>query len=334
MSRRAKVAVTDFIVESLDHEKRILGDLADPVALNAAQEDELLGRIEDADAVMIYHTLVLSERTINRLKQCRLIVRCGVGYDNVDIHAARQRGIPVANVPDYGTEEVADSALGLALALTRGIHLLTGRLREERGPWTFNQVRPLRRLRGRGFGVVGLGRIGTAVALRARALGMDVLFHDPYVPDGRDRALGIRRAESLQELLEQSYVVSMHCPLTTETRHLINAQTLACMAPDGYLVNTARGGVVDVLAILDAVTAGRLAGAGIDVLEEEPPPNDHPLIKAWRDPNHPAHDRIILNPHAAFYSEEGLLDMRIKGSENCRRVLLGHAPRNVVNGVI
>jgi D-3-phosphoglycerate dehydrogenase/C-terminal binding protein len=331
MAGRAKVVVADFIVESLEHERRVLGDVADPVALDARREDDLFGHVEDADALMLYHTLALTERTLGRLRHCKLIVRCGVGYDNVDVAAARRHGIPVANVPDYGTEEVADSALGLALSLTRGIHLLTGRLRERRGPWSYAQVRPLHRLRGLGFGVVGLGRIGTAVALRAKALGTDVLFHDPYVPDGRDRAVGVRRVETLTELLGQAHVVSLHCPLTPETHHLINRRTLEQMASGSYLVNTARGGIVDVLAVLDAVTAGHLAGAAIDVLEQEPPPEDHPLVVAWRDPNHPAHDRIILNPHAAFYSEEGLLDMRIKGSENCRRVLLGQPPRNVVN---
>jgi D-3-phosphoglycerate dehydrogenase/C-terminal binding protein len=287
--------------------------------------------VEDAAALMIYHTIGLTERTIRQLRKCRLIVRCGVGYDNVDIAAARRHGIPVANVPDYGTEEVADSAIGLALSLTRGIHLSTSRLRPPGADWTWTHVRPRHRLRGRGFGVVGLGRIGTAAALRAKALGMDVLFYDPYVPDGRDRALGIRRVESLAELLGQSYVVSLHCPLTEETRHLINRQTVSQMAPGSYLVNTARGAVVDPLAVLDAVTAGHLAGAALDVLEEEPPAEDHPLIVAWRDPDHPAYDRIILNAHSAFYSEEGLVDMRIKGSENCRRVLLGQPPRNVVN---
>jgi C-terminal binding protein len=331
MGERAKVVVADLIVESLDHERQVLGDVAEPVALNARHEDDLAGRVEDADALMLYHTIALTERTISRLKRCRLIVRCGVGYDNVDLAAARRHGIPVANVPDYGTEEVADSALGLALSLTRGIHLLTGRLRERRGDWSFAHGRPRHRLRGRGFGVIGLGRIGTAVALRAKALGMDVLFHDPYIPDGRDRALGIRRAETLAELLGQSYVVSLHCPLTAETRHLMNAETLARMPAGSYLVNTARGAVVDALAVLDAVTHGHLAGAALDVLEHEPPPDDHPLVVAWRNPDHPAHDRIILNPHTAFYSEEGLLDMRLKGAENCRRVLLGQPPRNVVS---
>ncbi|HXI51801.1 MAG TPA: NAD(P)-dependent oxidoreductase, partial [Candidatus Saccharimonadales bacterium] len=122
-----------------------------------------------------------------------------------------------------------------------------------------------------------------------------------------------------------------HTPLTPETKHLINRETLAQMQPGSFVVNTARGGVVDVLAVLEAISNGHLRGAAIDVLETEPPPDDHPLIQAWRDPSHPAHDRLILNPHAAFYSEEGLVDMRVKGSQNCRRVLLGQVPYNVVN---
>ena len=331
MSPLGKVVVTDFINEPLDHERRILADVADVVALNAYSEDDLVGKIEDADAIMLYHFISLTERTVARLKQCKLIVRCGVGYDNVAHKLARERGITVANVPDYGTEDVADSAIGMMLALTRGVHYMNSRLQHRQGPWIYTQVQPLHRLRGRVFGVVGIGRIGTATALRAKALGMDVVYYDPYVPQGRDKSLGVRWAETLEELLEQSYVVSMHCPNTPETKHIINSQSLARMMSGGFLVNTARGAVVDVLAVLEAVTSGHLRGAAIDVLETEPPPDDHPLIQAWRDPGHPAHDRIILNPHAAFYSEEGLLDMRIKGSQNCRRVLLGQQPYNVVN---
>ena len=334
MSQRAKVVITDFISEPLEHERRLLGDVADVVALNACSEDDLVGKIEDADAVMLYHLIRLTARTLARLQRCKLIVRCGVGFDNVDHQFARERGITVANVPDYGTEDVADSAIGMMLALTRGVHYLNSRLRRQQGPWSYTQVQPLHRLRGRVFGIIGIGRIGrigTAAALRARALGMDVVYHDPYAPPGRDKALGVRAVETLGELLEQAHVVSLHCPNTPETKHLINRQTLAWMKPGGFLVNTARGAVVDVNAVLDAVTSNHLRGAAIDVLETEPPPEDHPLIQAWRDPAHPAHDRIIINPHAAFYSEEGLLDMRLKGSQNCRRVLLGQKPGNVVN---
>jgi D-3-phosphoglycerate dehydrogenase/C-terminal binding protein len=331
MNHRAKVVITDFITGPLEHERRILGDLADIIALDAKSESELAGRIEDADIVMVYHYLGLSAATIARLTKCKLIVRCGVGFDNVDREAARARGITVANIPDYGTEDVADSAIGMMLTLTRGIHSLNTRLQNAQGDWSYTQVAPVLRLRGRVFGVIGIGRIGTAAALRAKALGMDVIYYDPHVPQGRDKSLGIRSVETLDELLAQAHVVSAHCPLTSETKHLLNRDTIAKMRPGSFLVNTSRGGVVDVLAVLDAITSGHLRGAGIDVLETEPPSPEHPLIKAWRDPNHPAHDRIIINPHAAFYSEEGLIDMRVKGSQNCRRVLLGQTPFNVVN---
>ncbi|HWN93927.1 MAG TPA: C-terminal binding protein [Methylomirabilota bacterium] len=331
MNPSAKVVITDFITEPLDQERRVLGDVAEVIALNAFSEDALVGKIEDADAIMLYHFIGISARTIQRLEKCKLIVRCGVGFDNVDRASARARGINVANVPDYGTEDVADSAIGMTLTLTRGIHYLNDRLQLGLGPWIYTQAQPLHRLRGRVFGIVGIGRIGTATALRAKALGMEVIYYDPFAPQGRDKSLGIRAAETLDELLAQAHVVSLHCPLTEETKHLINRETIAKMQPGSFIVNTSRGGVVDVLAVLDAITSGHLRGAAIDVLETEPPAPDHPLIAAWRDPSHPAHGRIIINPHAAFYSEEGLLDMRIKGSQNCRRVLLGQTPYNVVN---
>lgn len=327
----AKIVITDFINEPLDHERRILGDLAEIAALNALTEDDLAGRIEDADIIVLYHQLSITRRTIERLKNCRMIIRGGVGFDNVDREAARERGIVVCNVPDYGTEDVADTAIGMMMSLARGIHTLNSRLRRGEGPWHFSQVAPVWRLRGRTFGIVGIGRIGTAAALRAKALGMNVVFHDPYAPQGRDKSLGITAADTLEELLTHSHVVSLHCPLSTETQHLMNRHTIALMPPGGVLINTARGGVVDTLAVIHAIEHGHLAGAGIDVLETEPPDANDPVIAAWRDATHPAHDRLILNPHAAFYTEEGLADMRIKSSQNARRVLLGQAPWNVVN---
>jgi len=326
-----RFVVTDFINDDLQPESKVLGELGRIDALNALKEDELIGRIEDADAIMLYHNLGLSRKTIERLERCKLIVRCGVGYDNVDRDFARSRGIDVANVPDYGTEEVADSAIGMTLTLARGIHLLNSRLRRGHGPWMYTQASPLRRLRGRVFGIVGLGRIGSATALRAKALGMDVAFYDPYKPDGCDKMLGVRRVETVDELLAQSFVLSLHCPLTDETCHLINSTTVDRMPSGSCLVNTARGAVVDVTCLPDALASGRLSGAGIDVLECEPPDDDHPLLQAWRDPDHPAHDRLIVNPHSAFYCEEGLTDMRVKGAEACRRAVLGEPIRNIVN---
>jgi C-terminal binding protein len=328
---RPLVVVTDFIREPLGHERRILGELADVVAADAMNEDDLAGRVEQADCLMLYHFISITRRTIERLSNCKLIVRCGVGFDNVDRVFARERGIAVANVPDYGTEEVADSAIGMMLTLVRGVHYMNSRGQAGQGEWIYTQIQPTHRLRGQTIGLIGCGRIGTATALRAKALGLRVIYYDPYVPDGRDKSLGIVRVESLGELLAQSDIVSVHTPRTPETMHIINRVAIEQMKPGAYLVNTARGGCVDADAVLWGIETGKLRGAGLDVLEVEPPTGDEPLIRAWRDPNHPAHHRVIINPHAAFYSEEGLDDMRIKGSENCRRVLLGQAPRNVVN---
>ncbi|MCC6537348.1 MAG: C-terminal binding protein [Bryobacterales bacterium] len=327
-----KVIVTDSEFGSLVEERKILAGVADLLALPADHEEELNGQLlAEADAFMVYHTMRITEKTLRRLTKCRFIVRCGVGYDNIDHALARTLGMDVANVPDYGTEEVADSAIGLMLSLTRGINLLNLRLRDAAAPWTYTHPAPLRRLRGRQYSVIGLGRIGTAAAMRAKALGMDVAFYDPYKADGYDKSLGIRRVESLAELLATSYVVSMHCPLTADTRGIINAATLAQLPRGSYLVNTSRGAVVDTSAIPDALASGQLAGAGIDVLEHEPPDVNDPLLRAWRDPSHAAYERLILNSHCAFYSEQGLADMHRKGTEACRRALLGQTPRNIVN---
>lgn len=331
MSKKFQVVITDFIRDELAPEREVLGDIADIVALDAHNEDELVGKFEHADAVILYHNLGLSAKSVAQLTQCRVIVRGGVGYDNVDWRLARKMGIPVTNVPDYGTEEVADSAIGMMLSLTRGIALMNSRLRAAEGPWMYWQAAPLERHRGKTIGLIGLGRIGTATALRAQALGMEVAYYDPFRDDGYDKALGARRVEKLDDLLAQAWVVSLHCPLTDENRGMINAAAVARMPRGSYLVNTARGGLIDVSCIPPAIAAGQLAGAAIDVLPDEPPSADNPLIKAWRDPQHPAHHRVLVNPHAAFYCEQGLLEMRVKGAQSVRRALLGERLRNVVN---
>ncbi len=332
---KKKIFITDFIQDDLQPERKILDDLADVIACNAFHENELTDTIAQADAIMLYHNLSLTRFTISKLQNCKLIVRCGVGFDNVDYRFAREKGIPVANVPDYGTEEIADSAIGMILALTRGIHFLNSKLREPStntaSEWTYKPVAPLYRLRGRTLGIIGLGRIGSATALRAKALGLRVVFYDPYLADGFDKSYGVIRVESLTELLNQSDIVSVHCPRSPETHHLLNAQTIALLPRGAYLINTARGDIVDTKAIPEAIANGQLSGAAIDVLSQEPPADNDPFIQAWRDVKHPCYHRVIVNPHSAFYSEEGLQDMRIKGANACRNALLGHRLRNIVN---
>ncbi len=329
------VIVADYLVDDLRFERDILDDIARVSALNAYTQDDLMDRIDDADAVMLFHNVAILAETIVRLKRCKLITRCGVGVDNVDLEFARECGIPVANVPDYGTQDVADSAIGMMLALTRGLHRLNsmGRQAKATSAWSHEAVAPLRRLRGQVLGVVGLGRIGTATAQRGVALGMTVIFFDPYLPDGHQNATGLRRVATLRELIANSYVVSLHCPLNRDNEQMINSESIEWFQPGSFIVNTARGRLVDTSLIPPALASGRLAGAAIDVLPTEPPSDDDPLIVAWRDPNHAAYHRLIVNPHAAFYSEEGLVDMRVKAARNCRRALLGEPILNVVNGV-
>lgn len=326
-----KVVVTDFITEPLDYERSVLDGHAEIVAVNAMCEDDLVGKIEAADAIMVYHYFQLTKTSIERLKNCKIIVRPGVGYDGVDIVTARKKGIPVCNVPDYGTEEVADSALAMALSLARGSHYLNSRLRRGIGEWNQQQATPIPRLRGRVFGIIGCGRIGSAAAIRAKAFGFDVVFYDPYQPDGYDKALGIRRADTLGELLAESYIVSLHCPLTDESCCIIGADEIDQMPRGSYLVNTARGGVLDTAATIRALESKHLAGAGIDVLEQEPPIEDSIVLQAWRNPDHPAHDRLLLNPHSAFYCEEGAEEFRTKGAQEVLRGLRGEPLRNCVN---
>jgi len=331
MSTLPRVVVTDTITGDLQPERDVLDGVAQVVALGARSEGELVGHVETAVALIVYHEVDITRSTIDRLDACKVICRGGVGFDNVDGATARARGIELCNTPDYGSEEVADSALAMALSLVRGVHLANSKGRAGIGVWSYQNAAPTFRLRGRTLGIVGLGRIGTAAAVRAKAFGLDVLFYDPYKPDGYDKALGITRVETLERLLAASDIVSLHCPLTDETRHMIDAQAIQAMRPGSILINTARGGVVDTAQLPAALETGRLAGVGIDVLQKEPPDADDPLLLAWRDQTHPAHHRLILNPHVAFYCEEGMIEMRTKAAETCRRAILGVPLRNVVN---
>jgi phosphoglycerate dehydrogenase-like enzyme len=261
----------------------------------------------------------LTEHALSALPRVKAVVRCGVGFDNVDLAAAGSRGIVVCNVPDYGTEEVADHALMLLLALAR--RLLPADRAVRAGAWDITTVFGTPRLRGRTLGIIGCGRIGTATALRAKALGMRVVFHDPLLPDGVEKALGLERADTLEELLPRAEFVSLHCPLTADTRHLLNERTLSLLPEGAYVINTARGGCIDLDALHAALESGRVGWAGLDVVEREP--LDDERIRT--------HPRVILTPHAAFYSVEGFAEMRTKGAREARRVLLGQPVRNAVN---
>ncbi|MCP5180734.1 MAG: C-terminal binding protein [Pseudomonadales bacterium] len=267
-----------------------------------------------------------------QLSRCRIFVKPAVGFDNIDLAAWGELGIPVCNVPDYGTQEVADHAIALMMTLMKGITFHTRELKKDpRGNWR-PALNPFgRRLSVCTFGVVGLGRIGTAAALRAKAFGMNVIFYDPFVPNGSDLAIGVRRVHSLEALFGASDVVSVHAPLEAGTEKLINADVLAASKPGLILVNTARGPIVDLDALYEAMKDGRVQAAGLDVLPEEPANAEHPLIRAWAADEPWIDHRLVLTPHSAFFTPESVHDMRYKAGEVALAYLKHGRLQNCVN---
>ena len=241
-------------------------------------------------------------------------------------------GGAVCNVPDYGTSEVADHALALMLALLRGTATYHDALRSDpRAGWRFNAAPSVRRVRGLTFGVVGMGRIGTAAAMRARGFGMEIAFYDPGLPSGMEIALDARRAGSLRELVETCDVLSLHCPATAATKNMIDAALLRHAKPGLVLINTARGSLVDLDALHDALHAGQIAAAGLDVLPTEPLDASQRLFRAWLEREAWLDGRLTLSPHAAFYSPESLVDLRTKGMETAFAMLERGEAINCVN---
>ena len=324
--RKPLVAVLDWNPapasnDGVEIEKQILGKTARAKYFLISTETDLTAEALNAEAIILWQNTKVTERVMAKMLNCRVFVRNGVGYDTVDINAAARLGIPVCNVPDYGTEEVADHAIALAMAQVRQLFPLNQEAKQL--GWKLHIKDKLRRLSTLTFGIVGLGRIGTACALRAKALGFRVMFHDPYLPPGAHKAVGVERADSLPELLKQADVLSLHTPLTDETKYLIAEKELALMKPTAYIVNTSRGAVIKKKAILSALRKGTIAGAGLDVIEDEP-------LKTRAEAKTP---NLIATCHAAFCSVEGMVEMRTTSARIAKQAIQGRPLDNVVNGL-
>ena len=285
----------------------------------------------EADGLMIMRQPVTAA-DLARFTKLRVVLRMGVGYDRLDRKAAAARNIMVCNVPDYGTTEVADHTLALVLALRRGL-LLHHELQRNPTPaaWTYVDTPLIARLGAQRFGIVGMGRIGTAVALRAKAFGFDVMMFDPYQPNGAELAVGVRRFASLEDMLRQADVLAVHAPLTPETRGMLDLAHLRQLPKGAIVVNTARGPIIDVDALAVLVREGHLAGVGLDVLPVEPPVEPVPeLLRAYRAREQWVEGRLIITPHAAFHSPHAWDDIRRKSAETMRAALIGPRPQNVI----
>ncbi len=282
------------------------------------------------DGLLVWHTPIGSE-LLSKLKRCRIIVRYGVGFDNVDLEAIEASGVPFCNTPDYGTEEVADTACSMILSLVRRVSLYDEAFRSG-GTYEHDRVfQPTGRLRELSLGVIGVGRIGASVMQRMRPFGWRLFGFDPYLPAGHEKSLAYERVESLEELLASVDVVTVHCPLTSETRGMFDRSRFGQMRENSVFVNTARGPVLkDLDSIFWALIEGPLFGAGLDVLPEEPPDRDHPLISAWRGRQPELQGRLLLNEHTAFYSESAWREMRFKAAKTILCCLQDGVLRNRV----
>jgi C-terminal binding protein len=309
----------------------ILKDVATVAFCDAQSTTEIHEKVlNEAVGALMWHTITLTKDDLEKFKALRIIVRIGSGVDNIDVKAAGELGIAVCNVPGYGVEEVADTTLCLILNLYRRTFWLANMVREGKKFTGPEQVREAAqgcaRIRGDTLGIVGLGRIGSAVALRAKAFGFNVIFYDPYLPDGIEKSLGVTRVYTLQDLLFQSDCVSLHCTLNEHNHHLINEYTLKQMRPGAFLVNTARGGLVDEAALASALREGRIRSAALDVHENEP-------FNVYQGPLKEA-PNIISTPHAAFYSDASCTELREMAASEIRRAIVGRIPdslRNCVN---
>jgi D-3-phosphoglycerate dehydrogenase / 2-oxoglutarate reductase len=312
-----KVVVINADYPHYEIEKDILNPFSiNLLAVNTNSDAELIDAIQDADAVLVRET-VLNKKIISAMESCTVIVRYGVGVDNIDLDAAREKGIYVANVPDYGSEEVADQALALLMSVSRRIVTRDRDVRN--GKWSIGAKEPIHSFNGKTLGIVGFGRIGRTFHRKVSGLGFGkVLVYDPFL---KDEESGITKAD-IETLCLESDVISIHSPLTKDNYHLINAEMLSLMKSSAILINTSRGGLIDEEALSKALEKHMIFGAGLDVFETEPADLSSPLFQL---------NNIVVTDHTGWYSEESLQDLQRKAAQEVARVFSGDKPISWVN---
>ncbi|HOQ09393.1 MAG TPA: C-terminal binding protein [Syntrophomonadaceae bacterium] len=322
MTTSLKVVITDFEYESLRWEEEAVAQAgAEFVKCQCRTEEELIEATRDADALLVQYAHITS-RVMDHMQKCRAIVRYGVGLDCIDVEAATKHGIMVANIPDYGLEDIADHAIALMLTSARKIVQLNQYIHQ--GQWDYKLAKPLFRLRGKTLGLVGFGRIARMVADKAKAFGMQVIAYDPYVDPDIAASYQVKLVD-FETVLGSADVLSLHVPVSEDTIHLINEEALAKMKDNCLLVNTARGALVDEKALIKALRTAKIAGAALDVSEKEPIDPDNELLSL---PN------VVITPHSAWYTEEAQQSLQQQAAQEILRVLRGERPLNLVNPAV
>ncbi|WRS27871.1 C-terminal binding protein [Oscillospiraceae bacterium MB08-C2-2] len=317
-----KVLITDYEYPQVDQEREIItGFGAELLTCQLKTEAELIEAVQDVDAVIVQYANI-TRPVIEAMKKCKMVIKYGIGVNNIDADAATEKGIYVCNVPDYGVEEVSNHAIVLMLSLAKKLTLLNDRMRS--GKWGYTPSVPLYRLNGSTLGLVGLGRIPSLVAKKMAGFGLNIVAYDPYAQGAAAKELGVTLVD-FDTLCKTSDFVSIHCPQTPQTTHLFNSEVFAKMKKTAYLVNTARGPIVDEAALIEALKSGEIAGAGLDVFEEEPLASASELLKL---------DNVIATPHCAWYSEEAISTLQRKVAEEVVNVLGGNKPFNCTNPAV
>jgi D-3-phosphoglycerate dehydrogenase / 2-oxoglutarate reductase len=321
MAAKAKVVLTDYVWESVDVERGILGDLAELTPMQTKKPEEFLAAAADCDALLNTYAGPITAEAMSKMPKCKIIARYGIGVDTIDLKAATEAGIIVTNNPTYCIEEVAEHTMALLLSAARKIAFYDRQVRA--GQWAVPPGKPMFRLSGSTLGLIGFGNIARQVAVRAAAFGMNVVFADPFINQGQFKEPGTK--VELDDLLKQSDYISLHPPLTPNTRQMINDDAFAKMKPTAVLVNCARGPIIDTNALVRALDAKKIMGCALDTTDPEPLPNPHPL----RD-----RENVIINPHAAWYSEQAMVGLQAGAPNEVKRVLSGQWPINVVNPAV
>jgi len=311
-----RVVITDCDHGSIEEEKEEFGRMGAELILAQVQEEKDLIRVcKDADGLVNQYAL-LTRRVLENLPKCKVVSRYGVGVDSVDLKAATDLGIIVANVPDYCMDEVANQTIAMILTLIRKTAFFDRKVKS--GEWDFRQGIPIYRTKGKTMGLIGCGKIGLEVAKRISAFGVKVMTFDPYLekaPEGVE-------LKDFDTVLKESDFISIHCPLNDSTRHLIGDEAFKKMEKKPFLINTSRGPIIDGKALIQALKEGHISGAGLDVLEKEPPDSQNPMLKM---------ENVVLSPHIGFYSEESISELKRRTAKNVSDVLMGRGPDSVVN---
>ena len=313
----AKIAVTDYFSE-LEIEREILGDL---VGFDVSSNTEIL---------LVWHENI-NKDYIEYLPKLRGIQRYGVGYDTLDLNYLKGRNIICCNNPDYGVDEVSDTAIAMIMCFSRGILKYDFNSKSYTNNWQENIDPSLKRSSDTFIGVIGAGRIGGSVLLKAKALGFKTLFYDPYQSRGFEKLLGVQRVDNLEELLSISDIITLHCPLNEETRGIINSQTISKVKKGCSLINTARGGLIeDNKIIYNALLENKLSNCGLDVLVDEPPKDSDILINAWKNNDLRFAGRLIITPHTSYFSQQSIIELRKNAALNALRLFNKETPFNIL----